>query len=131
MRPSAPDHKIIYVRFHKRVDALLDEFSERTGMKRATAAVWIERRFLERMLSDGRMEDELDEEMLGFTGIEIPYFLLPGRTTDGSMLGRAMRLTVDKRLDRSLELIAMKHDMSTRDFRTAILMQYFEEIGMI
>ena len=70
-------------------------------------------------------------DMLGFTGIEIPYFLVPGRASSGSVLGRAMRLTVDRSMDRNLELVAMNHGMSSRDFRTAILMQYFEQIGLI
>ena len=53
MRPAAPDHKTVYVRFHRRVDELLETFSKQTGMKRAAAVTWIQNRFLERMLSLG------------------------------------------------------------------------------
>ena len=42
-----------------------------------------------------------------------------------------MQITVDRTADRMIELFAMRCDLSPRDFRTAILMQYFEEIGMI
>ena len=131
MRPAAPDHKTVYVRFHKRVDELLEAFSKQTGMKRAAAVTWIQNRFLERMLSLGIPADEICEEAFGFSGIELPYFITLGRSTEGSVLGRAMQITVDRTADRMLELFAMRCDLSTRDFRTAILMQYFEEIGMI
>ena len=131
MRPAAPDHKTVYVRFHRRVDELLETFSKQTGMKRAAAVTWIQNRFLERMLSLGISAEEISEEMFGFSGIEIPYFIALGRSTEGSVLGRAMQITVDRTADRMIELFAMRCDLSPRDFRTAILMQYFEEIGMI
>ena len=131
MRPAAPDHKTVYVRFHRRVDELLETFSKQTGMKRAAAVTWIQNRFLERMLSLGISAEDISEEMFGFSGIEIPYFIALGRSTEGSVLGRAMQITVDRTADRMIELFAMRGDLSSRDFRTAILMQYFEEIGMI
>ena len=131
MRPAAPDHKTVYVRFHRRVDELLETFSKQTGMKRAAAVTWIQNRFLERMLSLGISAEDISEEMFGFSGVEIPYFIALGRSTEGSVLGRAMQITVDRTADRMIELFAMRCDLSPRDFRTAILMQYFEEIGMI
>ena len=131
MRPAAPDHKTVYVRFHRRVDELLETFSKQTGMKRAAAVTWIQNRFLERMLALGSSAVDISEEMFGFSGIEIPYFIALGRSTEGSVLGRAMQITVDRTADRMIELFAMRCDLSPRDFRTAILMQYFEEIGMI
>ena len=131
MRPAAPDHKTVYVRFHRRVDELLETFSKQTGMKRAAAVTWIQNRFLERMLSLGISAEDISEEMFGFSGIEIPYFIALGRSTEGSVLGRAMQITVDRTADRMIELFAMRCNLSPRDFRTAILMQYFEEIGMI
>ena len=131
MRPAAPDHKTVYVRFHRRVDELLETFSKQTGMKRAAAVTWIQNRFLERMLSLGISAEDISEEKFGFSGIEIPYFIALGRSTEGSVLGRAMQITVDRTADRMIELFAMRCDLSPRDFRTAILMQYFEEIGMI
>ena len=131
MRPAAPDHKTVYVRFHRRVDELLETFSKQTGMKRAAAVTWIQNRFLDRMLSLGISAEDISEEMFGFSGIEIPYFIALGRSTEGSVLGRAMQITVDRTADRMIELFAMRCDLSPRDFRTAILMQYFEEIGMI
>ena len=131
MRPAAPDHKTVYVRFHRRVDELLETFSKQTGMKRAAAVTWIQNRFLERMLSLGISAEDISEEMFGFSGIEIPYFIALGRSTEGSVLGRAMQIIVDRTADRMIELFAMRCDLSPRDFRTAILMQYFEEIGMI
>ena len=131
MRPAAPDHKTVYVRFHRRVDELLETFSKQTGMKRAAAVTWIQNRFLERMLSLGISAEDISEETFGFSGVEIPYFIALGRSTEGSVLGRAMQITVDRTADRMIELFAMRCDLSPRDFRTAILMQYFEEIGMI
>ena len=131
MRPAAPEHKTVYVRFHRRVDELLEEFSKQTGMKRAAAVTWIQNRFLERLLHDGTPIDTITEEMFGFSGVEIPYFIALGRNAEGSVLGRAMQITVDRTADRTLELLAMSCNLSSRDFRTAILMQYFEEIGMI
>ena len=53
MRPAAPEHKTVYVRFHRRVDELLEAFSRRTGMKRASAVTWIQNRFLERLEASG------------------------------------------------------------------------------
>ena len=131
MRPAAPEHKIVYVRFHRRVDELIEEFSKQTGMKRAAAVTWIQNRFLERIAGTGIPMDEITEDTFGFSGIEIPYFIALGRNAEGSVLGRAMQITVDRTADRTLELLAMNCNLSSRDFRTAILMQYFEEIGLI
>lgn len=131
MRPAAPEHKTVYVRFHKRVDELIEAFSRQTGMKRAAAVVWIQKRFLERLRTNGLDPYSVTEDDLGFTGIELPYYITLGRKTEGSMLGRAMQITVDRTEDRILELIAINCGLSTRDFRTAVIMQYFEEIGMI
>ncbi len=131
MRPAAPEHKTVYVRFHKRVDELIETFSRQTGMKRAAVVTWIQNRFLERLRAAGYDLYAVTEEDLGFSGIELPYYITLGRNAEGSMLGRAMQITVDRREDRVLEMIAMNCSLSTRDFRTAILMQYFEEIGMI
>lgn len=131
MRPAAPEHKTVYVRFHRRVDELLEAFSMQTGMKRAAAVTWIQNRFLDRIRSLGIPAEEITEDMFEFSGIEIPYFITLGRSAEGSVLGRAMQITVNRTDDRMLELFAMRCDLSTRDFRTAILMQYFEEIGMI
>ncbi len=131
MRPAAPDHKTVYVRFHRRVDELLEIFSKQTGMKRAAAVTWIQNRFLDRIQSLDIPIEDISEDTFGFSGIEIPYFIALGRSTEGSVLGRAMQITVDRTADRMIELFAMRCDLSSRDFRTAILMQYFEEIGMI
>jgi len=131
MRPAAPEHKTVYVRFHRRVDELLEEFSKQTGMKRAAAVTWIQNRFLDRIQSLGIPAEDITEGMFDFSGIEIPYFIALGRSTEGSVLGRAMQITVDRTADRMIELFAMRCELSPRDFRTAILMQYFEEIGMI
>lgn len=131
MRPAVPEHKTVYLRFHRRVDALIEAFAERTGMKRAAAVTWILHRFITKLRDSGLPTDEITEEMLGFTGVEIPYFITLGRNREGSVLGRAMQITVDRTEDRTLELLAMNCGMSGRDFRTAVLMQYFEEIGMI
>ena len=131
MRPAAPEHKTVYVRFHRRVDELLEEFSKQTGMKRAAAVTWIQNRFLDRIQSMDIPAEELTEDAFGFSGIEIPYYIALGRSTEGSVLGRAMQITVDRTADRMIELFAIRCELSTRDFRTAILMQYFEEIGMI
>lgn len=131
MRPAAPEHKTVYVRFHRRVDELLEEFSKQTGMKRAAAVTWIQNRFLDRIQSLGIQAEDITEDLFGFSGIEIPYFIALGRSTEGSVLGRAMQITVDRTADRMIELFAMRCELSPRDFRTAILMQYFEEIGMI
>ena len=131
MRPAAPEHKTVYVRFHRRVDELLEEISKQTGMKRAAAVTWIQNRFLDRIQSLGIPAEDITEDMFDFSGIEIPYFIALGRSTEGSVLGRAMQITVDRTADRMIELFAMRCELSPRDFRTAILMQYFEEIGMI
>ncbi len=135
MRPPVPTHKTVFLRFHVRVDEMLEAFSEKTGMRRATAVVWIQSRYMQKLLAGDRDITTLTMEELGFSGTEEAYFPEPGRRSaggkEGSMLGRAMQITVDKYEDRMLELIAMQHHMSTRNFRTAILVQYFEEIGII
>lgn len=133
MRAPVPEHKTIYLRFHKRIDALLTQFSDQTGMRRATAVVWIQNRFMAHIHQKYTVSayDTLTREALGFTGIEEPYFIMLGRGTEGSMLGRAMQITVDKSTEREMELIAMTCEMTMRNFRTAILVQYFAEIGLI
>ena len=87
MRPAAPEHKTVYVRFHKRVDELIETFSRQTGMKRAAAVTWIQNRFLERLRAAGYDLYAVTEEDLGFSGIELPYYITLGRSTEGSVLG--------------------------------------------
>ncbi len=133
MRAPVPEHKTVYLRFHKRVDAMLTEFSAKTGMRRATAVVWIQNRYMAKLTARGIPMDALTRDDLGFTGVEEPYFIVLGRgnTGEGSMLGRAMQITVDRHTERNMELIAMQADFSLRDFRTAILVDYFAEIGIL
>ena len=131
MRPAAPEHKIVYVRFHKRVDALLEEFSRKTGMKRASAVMWIQRRYFDILREQGKTPETLTREDFNLTGIEETYFISLGRAGDGSALGRGMQLTVDKSEERLFSLIAMRCELSTRDLRTAILVQYFHSLDMI
>ncbi|MCQ2420986.1 MAG: hypothetical protein MJ118_07600 [Clostridia bacterium] len=130
MRTAVPEHKIVYIRFHKRIDALLTEFAAKTGMKRAAAVVWIQRRYLEKLLETVKAED-ITVDDLGLSGIEEPYFIALGSGREGSMLGRGMQLTVDKSEERVLNFIAMQCDMSSRDLRTTMLVQYFYELGML
>ncbi|MBQ8578163.1 MAG: hypothetical protein IJ449_09420 [Clostridia bacterium] len=131
MRAPVPEHKTVYLRFHKRIDELLTAFSAQTGMRRATAVVWIQNRYMTKLTESGIPVSELTADDLGFTGIEEPYFITLGRGSMGSMLGRAMQLTVDRHAERTLELVAMQCGITTRNFRTAILVQYFAEIGLI
>lgn len=131
MRPSAPDHKIVYVRFHKRIDEKITEFSEKTGMRRATAVTWIRNRYMQELLKNGVQPESVTEKDLGFTGIEESYFISLGRGSEGSMLGKGMQLTVDKREERTFSFIAMQCGLSSRDFLTAILVQYFDSLGML
>ena len=131
MRAPVPEHKTVYIRFHKRIDALLSAFSQQTGMRRATAVVWIQNRYMEKLLKEKENLAEITESDLGFSGMEETYFITLGRGSEGSMLGRAMQITVDKNMDRKMELIAYGCHMTMRNFRTAILVQYFEEIGLL
>ncbi len=133
MRPRVPSHKTVFVRFHKRIDALLTQFAADTGMRRATAVTWIQNRYMETLLAGGADPAALTAAELGFSGTEEAYFLTVGRRSagEGSMLGRAMQITVDKNTDRTLSLLAMQNNYAERDFRTAILVKYFEENGYL
>ncbi len=131
MRPPVPSHKTVYLRFHKRIDACLTELSEKTGMRRATAVTWIQNRYMTKLMQSGVDLTTLRYEDLGFGGEEEAYFIELGRGASGSVLGRAMQITVDRAEDRMIELLAMQNQMSTRNFRTAILVAYFREIGIL
>lgn len=123
--------RIVYIRFHKSIDALLTEFSQKTGMKRASAAVWIRRRYIEKLLARIPSIADVTREDLRLTGEEEAYFIALGRSTSGSALGRGMQLTVEKTEERTMQLLAMQTELSERDLHTVMLVQYFKEIGMI
>ncbi len=131
MRPPVPEHKQVYVRFHKQIDACLTEFARKTGMKRATAVMWLQKRYMERLFADGKQLETVTIADLHLTGMEELYFITLGRGTEGSMLGRGMQLTVDKGEERKIQLLAMQIGLSVRDFRTVILVQSFQEIGLL
>lgn len=123
--------KIVYIRFHKGLDALLTEFSQKTGMKRATAAVWIRRRYIEKLLGNVSSIADITRDSLHLIGDEEAYFIALGRSNSGSVLGRGMQLTVEKSEERTMQLLAMQTDLSERDLHTVMLVHYFKEIGMI
>ncbi len=131
MMASSTDTKIVYIRFHKSIDALLTEFSRKTGMKRATAAVWIRRRYIEKLLARVPSIADVTREHLGLLGEEEAYFIALGRSSSGSALGRGMQLTVEKAEERTMQLLAMQVELSERDLHTVMLVQYFREIGML
>jgi len=131
MRPAVPEHKTVYIRFHKRIDALLTEFSKQTGMRRATAVNWIQTRYMTQLLQENTDISEIDEDALGFSGVEELYFVTLGRSNEGSHLGRAMRITVDRHLERMMDVVAAQCGMTLQNFRVSILVRYFENNGLL
>ena len=131
MMQKSADTRIVYIRFHKSIDALLTEFSQKTGMKRATAAVWIRRRYIDKLLATVPSIADITRDSLARSGEEEAYFVALGRSSGGSALGRGMQLTVEKAEERTMQLLAMQTELSERDLHTVMLVQYFKEIGMI
>ena len=131
MRPPVPEHKTVYIRFHRRIDELLTEFSKQTGMRRATAVNWIQTRYMTQLLQENADVSEIDEEALGFSGVEELYVVALGRSNEGSHLGRAMRITVDRHMERMMDVIAAQCGMTLQNFRVSILVHYFERNGFL
>lgn len=112
----------IYVRFHRDICSRLALLAERSGRRRATTAAWI----LTRAVAVAVMEHPdyaITAEDLGLDGSEEVYFLAKGRQ-EGAKAGPAMILTMDRQVNRDLELLAGQLNLTPNQFRTAILAHY-------
>lgn len=130
MRTASGDNIIQYIRLHKRLDQMLTAFSEKTGMRRATACVWILHRSVSELLERIPIE-KLTPESLSDMEIGATYFISPGRGTDGSNLGKGMRITVERSFARKLDLISLMCGIPQGNLRCALIAEYFHTLGMI
>ena len=121
---------LVYLRLHKRLDDSLTRFGEQTGMPRASALRWILERWIASVPSGEEGEAAL-EKGLPLSRIGEDYILARGRTEEGSLLGRGIRLTMKQSTERRLNLIAWRAGIRPSELRTLILADYLQIVGLL
>lgn len=130
MRTAEEEHIIQYIRLHKRLDDILTLFSEKTGMRRATACTWILRQYTDGLINEIPIT-EITPDIKNRFEIGETYYITQGRKTDGSTLGRGMRITMEKSLARRIDLISLQSGVPVGNLRCAMTAEYFHSIGML
>ncbi|MBO4229153.1 MAG: hypothetical protein J5938_02245, partial [Clostridia bacterium] len=105
-------------------------FGEQTGMPRASALRWILERWIASVPSGEEGEAAL-EKGLPLSRIGEDYILARGRTEEGSLLGRGIRLTMKQSTERRLNLIAWRAGIRPSELRTLILADYLQIVGLL
>ena len=124
MRPPVPDSKIIFVRFQKTLDDIIEEYAKNTSTPKATVVRRAMTDYIRNLDAScqGRF-DLLDKSDLAFSSLSSSFFVKPGRAIERS-LGKPMRVTLKKFDEGNMRLAAASSGYSLPQFRTAIMVTW-------
>ena len=131
MRPPVPDSKIIFVRFQKTLDDIIEEYAKNTNTAKATVVGRVMIEYIRKLdaSSQGRF-DTLKRNEFGFSSLSSSFFVKPGRAAERS-LGKPMRVTVKKMDESNMKLAAASCGYSLPQFRTAIMVTWARNNGLL
>lgn len=127
MRNPEPNHKKIYVRFHRQLDLIIEDFAKKAGMRRATAVAWVINHYMSNLMGSIPDIEKITKTQLGFIPEGEAYYLRIGRSDEGRIAGKRTLLTLDNVTDRNIRYLAAKTGLTPSQLRTEILVKYFLE----
>jgi hypothetical protein len=112
MRYPVPENKTIFVRFHKDLCEMIEDYAAKKEKKKATVVAEI-----------------LEEYILSpfpFSPISSMYLMKRGRSSE-KVRGKGMNITLKKVIDNEIRIRAEKEEMTENEFRTYILVSFLKK----
>ena len=131
MRPRVIDSKIIYIRFRKDLDDLIEREASQSGTPKATLVAKVMTEYI-RSLSfscHGRF-NALDRASLNFSSLSSSFFVKQGRSVERA-LGKPMRVTLKIVDENNMRLAAMATGYTITQFRTAVMVSWACKNGLL
>ncbi len=112
MRKPVPENKIIFLRFHKELCEMIDEYAKRKEKRKATVV--------------SEIFEEYISSPFPLSPISSMYFVKRGRGNE-KITGKGMNITIKKVVDNEIKIQAEKKEMKENDFRTSIIFSFLEK----
>lgn len=112
LRKPVPENKVIFLRFHKDLCGMIDKYAKRKGKRKATVV--------------SEIFEEYISSPFPLSPISSMYLVKRGRGTE-KIIGKGMNITLKKVVDNEIKIRAEKEEMKENEFRTYILVSFFEK----
>ena len=131
MRQRVTDSKIIYIRFRKDLDDLITQTAIDTSIPKATLVGRVMTEYIRSLTSSCHSQfNSLSKENLTFSPLSSSFFVKHGRS-DERTLGKPMRITLKKIDEGNMRLAALATRYTITQFRTAIMVTWLENEGLL
>lgn len=112
MRKPVPGNKQVFIRFHKDIIQMIEEYAAKQNMAKATVV--------------SKIFEQYVKEPFYLSSLSAPYFIKRGRSSE-KVVGKGMIVTVKKVVDNAIKIEAGKEGMRENDFRTAIVFSFLKK----
>lgn len=112
MRNPVPENKIVFVRFHKEVYEMIEEYAKSQNKKKATVV--------------SQILEEYISSPFPLSSLSSRFFLKRGRSQTGRVISKGMNVTMKKVINKEIQIRADEEEMKENDFRTAIIYSYIK-----
>lgn len=112
MRLPVPENKVIFIRFHKELDKMIEKEAEMRGAKKATLVSQIMTAFV--------------SSPFPLSPLSSLFFIKRGRGRE-KIIGKGMNVTIKKAVDNEIRIRAEKEGMRESDFKASIIYSFIEE----
>ena len=131
MRRKVYDSKIIYIRFHKDIDDLMIAEANKRGKPKASLIAEILTEYIQKLTNacNGNFKTVTGKK-LSFPSLSSSFFVKKGRAAE-SRLGSPMRVTMKDIDEGNMKLAAFHSGYSITQFRTAILVKWLCDEGIV
>ena len=111
MRIPVPENRKIFVRFHKDICKMIEEYADRKGKKKATIT--------------SEILSQYAKTPFPLSPHASIYYMKKGRSTE-VVKGNAMNITMKKVLDNAIRIHADENGIGENNFRAAIIYSYIQ-----
>lgn len=112
MRRPVPENKVFFIRFHKEIERMIEEYAEEQKKKRATAV----RLILEEYISSP----------FPLSPLSSSFFLKRGRSK-GKVVGKGMNITIKRVIENEIKIRAEREGIREKDFKTSIIFSFLQK----
>lgn len=112
MRKPVPENKLLFVRFHKDICEMIENYAKTQGKRKATVVSEILERYV--------------DSPFPLSPLSSLYFMKRGRSNE-KVRGKGMNITIKKVIENEIRIQAEEREMKENDFRTSIIFSFFEK----
>ena len=124
MRPVVTDNKVIYIRFRKDLDAIIEQAAIDAGIAKATLVGRVLTEYITALSTACRGNlASVSKADCNLSPLSSAFFAKKGRAVERS-IGKPMRVTLKLVDERNMRMAAVSAGYSITQFRTAILVSW-------